>query len=122
MSKRRMLSSEIIETDSFCCLPPSAQVLYLHLNMNADDDGIVDKWKSLLRYLSLRTSHLQALIDLDLVMILDSGVLLITDWLTHNRIRQDRYVPGRYKNELDTLGVHKNGRYFKASEDFLTTK
>ena len=119
MAKRRMLATSIIESDVFCSLTPSSQALYLHLIMNADDDGIVDKWKSLLRYLSIRHHHLQPLIDTGLVIRLDGDLLLISDWLIHNKIRLDKYGEGRYKDRLKTLLMHKDGRYFKASGDFF---
>lgn len=115
-----MLSTDIIESDSFTTLTPSSQALYLHLNMNADDDGIVDKWKTLLRCLQVRSSCLQPLIDRGFVIALSSDLLLISDWKRHNSIRSDRYVQGRYKKELETVRTHENGRYFKDSEAFLT--
>lgn len=40
MAGRRCLSSKITESDPFFALPASAQALYLHLNMQADDDGL----------------------------------------------------------------------------------
>lgn len=120
MAKRRMINTEVVLSDVFCNLTPSAQALYYQLNMNADDDGIVDKWKNILRYLRIRQEHLDSLIRLGYVIELESGALLISDWLLHNKIRSDRYVEGRHKDELKTVQIHKNGRYFKASEDFLT--
>lgn len=117
-----MFNVSIIESDSFCSLTPSSQALYMHLVMNADDDGFVDMWKSLLRYLKVRRQTLDALVDAGYVILFDDGVLLISDWLVHNKIRLDRYAEGRYKDRLDTLLMHPNGRYFKASEVFLTTQ
>lgn len=118
MAKRRMLSTSIIESDRFCNLAPSAQTLYIHLLMNADDDGFVDMWKSLLRYLSIRRPHLEALVDAGFVILFDDDLLLISDWLAHNKIRLDRYNEGRYSDRLDTLILQPNGRYIKASEIF----
>ena len=114
MAKRRMLAISVIESDRFCMLPPSAQMLYLHLNLNADDDGIVDKWKSILRYLRVKTEHLTSLIMAGYVIELENGALLISDWLIHNSIRRDRYVMGQYKSELDSIQILPTGRYFKA--------
>ena len=42
MAERRMFSAKITESDTFYSLPASAQALYLHLNMLADDDGFVN--------------------------------------------------------------------------------
>ncbi len=108
-----MFSVDVIETDVFCLLKASAQTLYFHLNMNADDDGVVDKWKTVLRYLRIKREHLDSLIDAGYVIELDSGALLISDWLIHNKIRQDRYVEGRHSLELDTLQLLPTGRYIK---------
>ena len=119
MAKRRMFNTSLIESDSFCSLTPSAQSLYLHLVMNADDDGFVDMWKSVLRYMSIRRGHLDTLVDAGYVILFDDDLLLISDWLVHNKIRLDRYSESRYKNRLDTLLIHPNGRYFKPSETFL---
>ncbi len=113
MAKRRMIAIDIVESDRFCVLKSSAQLLYFHLNMNADDDGVVDKWKSILRCLRIKREHLDSLIDAGYVIELDSGALLISDWLIHNKIRRDRYVEGQYSRELATLKLLSNGRYIK---------
>ena len=115
MAKRRMFSIDIVESDCFCTLKASAQTLYFHLNMNADDDGVVDKWKSVLRYLRIRREHLEALISAGLVIELDSGAMLISDWLIHNKIRSDRYCKGQHSLELDALQLLPTGRYSKGS-------
>ena len=114
MAKRRMFSISILENDRFYALTPSAQALYVHLNMNADDDGFVDMWKSLLRCLSVRAEHLNSLINAGYVIMLDDNVLLIADWNIHNNIRRDRYCQGQYKNMLDKVVLQSNGRYIKA--------
>lgn len=113
MAKRRMLSIDVIESDAFCSLKASAQVLYLHLNLNADDDGVVDKWKNILRYLRIKREYLDSLIDAGYVIMLDSGALVISDWLIHNKIRRDRYVEGAYFDKVQELEITPTGRYFK---------
>ncbi len=113
MAKRRMFAISVVESDSFCLLKSSAQVLYFHLNMNADDDGIVDNWKSILRYLRIKREHLDSLIELEYIIELKSGALLISDWLIHNKIRRDRYVEGQHITELESMQVLPNGRYIK---------
>lgn len=115
MAKRRMLSVDIIESDRFYLLKSSAQALYFHLNMNADDDGIVDKWKTILRSSRIKQEHLRALIDAGLIIELNSGALLISHWLIHNKIRSDRYIEGQHRAELATLKLLGTGRYTKGS-------
>ena len=115
MAQRRMLNISVIESDRFCTMSPSAQTLYIHLVMNADDDGFVDMWKSLLRYLSIKKTHVDTLEREGYIIIFNDGVMLITDWLLHNKIRPDRYKAGLYKDRLDHDLILENGRYFKAS-------
>ncbi len=115
MANRRMLSRTIVESDSFCCLSNSSQNLYIHLIMNADDDGFVDMWKSVLRYLSIKRSALDALVDCGYLIMFDDGVILIADWLVHNTIKLDRYKRGRYRDRLDIAVRLENDRYIKAS-------
>ena len=108
-----MLSVDLISSDAFCVLSPSAQMLYLHLNVNADDDGIVDKWKTVLRYLRVKKEHLDSLINAGFIIELECGALLISDWLIHNKIRKDRYTPSRYLDELESMETTAAGRYIK---------
>ena len=41
MANRRMFSLDVIDTDNFLDMPLSAQGLYFHLGMRADDDGFI---------------------------------------------------------------------------------
>ena len=81
--------------------------------MNADDDGFVDKWKSILRYLKVKRTMLDMLIDTEYVIEFYDDVLLISDWRRHNTIKLDRYAKSSYNYLLDTLDRYPNGRYFK---------
>ena len=109
-----MMSVEVGTSDEFNLLTKSAQALYLQLNLSADDDGIVDKWKTILRSTRTKREHLDALIDSGYVLMLDDGSVLISDWLIHNRIRRDRYTESRHSTQLDSVYVSGTGRYFKA--------
>ena len=122
MAKRRMFSIEIVESDVFCSLSPSAQSLYFHLMASADDRGFVDKWKSVLRYLKIKRAVLDSLVSAGYVLEFPTDVLLIADWTRHNKIRADRFTESSYVTLLDTLQVLPSGRYIKASEDFLATQ
>lgn len=39
MAQKRMFTMKIVDSDAFLDMPMSAQCLYFHLNMRADDDG-----------------------------------------------------------------------------------
>lgn len=45
MANKRMFSKAIIDSDMFLDMPKSAQALYFHLGMRADDDGFLDNAK-----------------------------------------------------------------------------
>lgn len=44
MANRRMFSLDIVDTDRYLEMPVSAQALYFHLGMRADDDGFVETY------------------------------------------------------------------------------
>ena len=52
MAEKRMLSKKVLDTDAFLDMPLSAQALYFHLVINADDEGFVGNPK---RIRDLRT-------------------------------------------------------------------
>ena len=52
MAERRMFSKTIINSDLFLDLPSSAQNLYFHLSLNADDEGFVNSPKKIMKYVN----------------------------------------------------------------------
>ena len=122
MAKRRMLSISIVETDKFYKLKSGAQALYMHLNLNADDDGVVDRVRGIMRDTRASGKNYQALIDEGYVIDLGEGLALITHWNLHNKIKKDRYVPSDYRDIISNFQLDANARYFKASEDVLGAK
>ena len=95
MANRRMFSREIVEADAFLRLPPSAQLLYFHLCMYADDDGFVSSPRAVCTLTRRKADGLRQLQDAGLIHIWDDGVVLVMDWLVHNQIRRDRYRMSR---------------------------
>ena len=43
MAERRMFTKKVTDDDNFMALSSSAQALYLHLSMSADDDGFCNQ-------------------------------------------------------------------------------
>ncbi len=113
MAKRRMLSIEVIESDKFCSLPASSQMLYMHLNLNADDDGFVGNVNNLRRLLGVEKKYFRLLIERNYIIEFKTGVIAIIDWHVHNRVRADRYVRTRYIEELSQVKLGRNDRYEK---------
>lgn len=84
-------------------MSPSAQALYFHFGMNADDDGFCEMF-TVMRMTESKPDDLRALAERWLVNIFDDKVLIITDRKENNYIQKDRYTPSKYlemyKNEL----------------------
>ena len=111
MAQRRMFSKKITETDLFLDMPMSAQCLYFHLNMSADDDGFIGNVKTIRRMIGASEDDLKLLMAKEFLIPFDSGVVVIKDWKIHNYIRSDRYNETVYQDEKKQLKQLDNGRY-----------
>lgn len=109
--QKRMFSSVITKQDEFLDMPLSAQALYFHLNMEADDEGFVANVKSLMRQVRCNEDDLKILIAKRYLISFESGVVVIKHWLIHNTIRQDRLVETTYKEEKSQLNIKENMSY-----------
>jgi len=108
MAQRRMFSKTITNSDSFLEMPDSSQNLYFHLSMNADDDGFVDNWKSIMRMTGHKEDDLKVLIAKQYIIPFDTGVIIIKHWRMNNYLRSDRYKETVYKEELKNLSLDEN--------------
>ena len=117
-----MISISIAETDKFYSLSASAQALYFHLNLNADDDGVVDRVKLITNQMHLKRMHYNELVLGGYIIELEEGLIVITHWHQHNQIRKERYVKGEYLDRLSSLSLQENGRFVKGSKTFLGDK
>ena len=98
MATRRMFSKRITESARLLRLPMTAQVLYFHLGMQADDDGVVEAF-NVLRLTGCSEDDLDLLQDKGFVKVLnDDLVTYIFDWNENNQIRPDRKVDSLYQN------------------------
>ena len=116
MAKRRMFSISITESDQFYGLSVMTQALYFHLCLNADDDGLVDNVRSVMRDLKAPSKTLGLLVQEGYVIELGKSVIAITHWRQHNQIKSDRYTPTTHKELKSKLNLDEDNRYFKASE------
>ncbi len=111
MANRRMFSKGVIDTDPFLELPTTAQLLYFHLGLHADDDGFIGSPKKITRVVGVNDSDMQTLIDSNFIIAFDSGVCVVRHWKLHNSIQNDRYNPTIYHEEFATLTISDNGTY-----------
>lgn len=111
MAERRMFTKKIIDSDAFLDMPLSAQALYFHLSMRADDDGFVGNPKRIQRLINASEDDLKLLIAKRFILIFDSGIIVIKHWNMHNYIRKDRYVETSYQDEKKMIETKDNGSY-----------
>ncbi|WP_249274517.1 replisome organizer [Candidatus Enterococcus clewellii] len=111
MAQRRMFSKKITDTDLFLDMPLSAQCLYFHLNMEADDDGFLGNAKTIRRKIGASEDDLKLLTAKQFIIPFESGVVVIKDWKIHNYIQKDRYNKTMFFEEKERLSVDKNNRY-----------
>lgn len=111
MAQRRMFSLKIVNTDAFIEMPLSAQALYFHLGMNADDDGFVSNARRVQRLVGAADDDMKILLMKRFLLAFDSGVVVIKHWRINNYIKGDRYTPTLYQEEKGQLYVKKSGVY-----------
>ncbi|MBZ5943942.1 DNA replication protein [Leuconostoc gelidum subsp. gasicomitatum] len=112
-----MLSKKVTDTDIFLDMPLSAQALYFHLNMHADDDGFIDNAKTVQRMIGSNGDDLKLLLAKQFLLPFDSGVVVIKDWRVHNYIQNDRYNKTQYIKEKEQLVIEENNTYTKCVQD-----
>ena len=111
MAEKRMFTTKIIDSDAFLDMPLSAQALYFHLNMRADDDGFVNNPRKITKYVNASDDDLKLLIAKRFIIQFESGVIVIKHWRMHNTLKSDRYRPTDYQEEFALLGIKANKAY-----------
>lgn len=111
MAQKRMFSNLVIGSDDFLEMPDSSQNLYFHLSMQADDDGFVDNWKSIMRMTGKKEDDLKILIAKSFIIPFETGVLVIKHWRLNNYIQKDRYKETIHKKEKSLLSMEDNNVY-----------
>ena len=80
MAERRMFAKTIIDSDAFLEMPATAQMLYFHLAMRADDDGFINNPKRIMRMIGSGDDDLKLLILKKFIIPFESGVVVIKHW------------------------------------------
>ena len=110
MASKRMIAKEILESDEFTSMSADARLLYIYMTVYADDDGIVDNPRNLVRMVQAADGDVKQLIENNLILPLGGKVLVVRDFLRFNRVQPSRYRPSVYVQEREMLVV-TNGRY-----------
>lgn len=102
---------QIVDSDAFFDLPLSAQALYFHLGMRADDDGILNNAKSIARNIGATNKDFDILVSKKFLIVFDNGVSVIKHWKVNNYIAKDRYRATTYTEIKNALKTKDNGVY-----------
>jgi len=116
MAERRMFSKNLMFSSSFVGLSKTAQVLYLFLCLQADDDGLCDNARGVCRMCGIGKKYLQELVDGGWLMEFGSEIVAVTHWHIHNQIRKDRYKPSIHQEVAQQLLKCSDGRYVVAAD------
>ena len=111
-----MFAKTIIDSDAFLDMPLSAQSLYFHVSMRADDDGFINNPKKIQRMIGASDDDFKILVGKNFIIPFESGIVVIKHWRIHNYIRQDRKHETKYLEEMELLEVKQNGAYTLSSD------
>lgn len=117
MAERRMFTKKVTDDDNFMALSASAQALYLHLSMAADDDGFCNQVSISMFKAHASVQDLQALLEKRYIYQFENGVIVIKHWRMANALRKDRYTATAFKEEMAKLKIKKNGSYTLGEDD-----
>ncbi len=111
MAERRMFTKRVTDDDNFMELSASAQALYLHLSMSADDDGFCNQVSISMFKAHASVADLQQLLEKRYIYQFENGVIVIKHWRMANALRKDRYTPTNFREELARLKIKPDGAY-----------
>ena len=102
---------KICDSDAFLDMPLSAQALYFHLNMRADDDGFIGNSQRIIRLIGASKDDYNILLMKRFLISFEDGVIVIKHWRMHNTLSQNRYHETQYLEEKSMLRIKENGSY-----------
>lgn len=106
-----MFTKKVTDSDEFIALPASAQALYLHLIMGADDDGFNNQVQLAMFKSHASIDDVKVLLMKRFIIQFENGVIVIKHWRMSNVLRRDRYTPTSFQEELKQLDIKPNGAY-----------
>lgn len=111
MAERRMFAKSVIDSDLFLDMPLSAQALYFHLSMRADDDGFINNPKKIQRMIGSSDDDCKLLVLKKFIIPFESGIVVIRHWKIHNYIQKDRYKETTCLEEKAQISIDGTGAY-----------
>ena len=111
MADRRMFHKNVVESDAFLDMPTSAQALYFHIGMYADDDGFVNGPRRIARLIGASNEDLQVLIDNRFLLSFANGVVVVKHWRMANSLKNDRAKMPQYPELAAEIYIKDNRSY-----------
>lgn len=111
MANRRMLNKTVVESDPFFEMPADSQALYMHLVLNADDEGFIGNPETIRRMTGFSKDSLKLLIAKGFLISFQSGVVVVTHWEMQNKIQPSRKTKTIFTDEKGLLLVDEQGKY-----------
>ncbi|WZU00341.1 hypothetical protein MGH68_12135 [Erysipelothrix sp. D19-032] len=119
MAEKRMFSNKITQSDAFLSMPRDIAKSILALVNGCDDEGFVNRPKSIMRMVGASDDDMNILIAKKFIIpfnvandgVMSSMVCVIKHWFINNYIRPDRLKETSYSNERGMLTIQENGSY-----------
>ena len=112
MARCRMLSEAIMRSEIYLSMSLGAQILYVQLCVEADDEGFVGSAQRTVRLLGVKKASLKELIDNKFLLVFEkSGVSVIAHWCIHNKIKKNRIRDTIYQEERSKIFLNKQNIY-----------
>ena len=113
MAEKRMLSRLVLDNDEFMEMPTEAQMLYVRLNLAADDRGICDSPRTVMKLCGASNDSMKLLISKKFILSPECrpSVIVIKHWWTNNTARKERFKETKYTDVLSSLYYDDNKSY-----------
>lgn len=110
MADRRMIHRKVVESDSFYSLSEGAQCAYMHLTINADEDGFVNNAGSIASRIKGGQAKLTELVNKRFLLKF-GDVYVIKHWRMGNSLKNDRTKPPMYPGIAAAIWIRPNRSY-----------
>lgn len=110
MADRRMLHKKVVESDPFYGLSEGAQCIYMHLTINADEDGFINNAQSIAVRFKAGQKKLAELVSKRFVLKF-GDIYVIKHWRIGNSLKNDRTKPPTYPSIAAAIWVKPNRAY-----------
>lgn len=109
----------ITDDDNFINLSSSAQALYMHLVMSADDEGFTNAVTICLFKAHATADDYNSLLQKHFIIQFNDGVIVITAWNIMNTVQKDRFHATGFTKQREMVEV-KSGVY-QVKDDYVSS-